>query len=172
MTPEFSRPIRLDTIGGTPRPIAIEASEEERAALARRFVLVELGRLQADGTVHRDGETVLVEGRLRAEATQSCVASGEPVGAAIDVPFALRFVPEESELPEERELSPEDCDTLTYAGGAIDLGEAVAETLAVTLDPYPRSADAEAALKAAGVVAEDETGPFAALKTLRDKLAK
>lgn len=172
MTPEFSRPIRLDTIGGTPRPITIEASEEERAALARRFVLVELGRLEATGTVHRDGETVLVEGRLRAEATQSCVASGEPVGATIDTPFNLRFVPEESELPEELELRAEDCDTLTYAGGAIDLGEAVAETLAVSLDPYPRSPDAEAALKAAGVVPEDEAGPFAALKALRDKLGK
>jgi uncharacterized metal-binding protein YceD (DUF177 family) len=172
MTPEFSRSIRLDTIGDTPRPIAVEASEEERVALARRFALVELGRLEAEGTVHRDGETVLVDGRLRAKATQSCVASGEPVGAAIDTPFNLRFVPEESELPEERELSPEDCDTLTYAGGAIDLGEAVAETLAVMLDPYPRSPDAEATLKAAGVVAEEEAGPFAALKVLRDKLGK
>ena len=170
MTPEFSRLFRLDTIGDAPRPIAIEADADERAALARRFLLVELGRLEAIGAIHRDGETVLVEGRLHAEAIQSCVASGEPVGAAIDTPFNLRFVPEESELPEEIELRAEDCDTLTYAGGAIDLGEAVAETLAISLDPYPRSPDAEAALKAAGVMPEDEAGPFAALKALRDKL--
>ena len=172
MTPEFSRLIRLDTIGDTPRPISIEASEEERAALARRFMLVDLGQLEATGAVHRDGKTVLVEGRLRARATQSCVASAEPVGAAINAPFSLRFVPEASDLPEEMELQAEDCDTLTYAGGAIDLGEAVAETLAISLDPYPRSPDAEAALKAAGVIAEDEAGPFAVLKGLRDKLSK
>jgi uncharacterized metal-binding protein YceD (DUF177 family) len=172
MTPEFSRPIRLDTIGDTPRPIAIEADEPERAALARRFGLVRIERLEAAGVVHRDGKTVLFEARLRAEATQSCVASAVPVDATIDAPFTLRFVPEESELPEEMELRAEDCDTLTYAGGAIDLGEAVAETLSLSLDPYPRSPDAASALKAAGVVPEDEAGPFAALKALRDKLGK
>ena len=170
MTPEFSRPIRLDTIGETARVVAIEADGRERAALAQRFVLVRLERLDAAGKIHRDGETVLVEGRFRAEATQSCVATGEPVDTTIDAPLSLRFVPEEGDLPDEIELQAQDCDTLTYAGGAIDLGEAVAETLALSLDPYPRGPRAEAALKAAGVVPEDEAGPFAALKALRDKL--
>lgn len=170
MTPEFSRPIRLDTIGETARAIAIEADGEERTALARRFGLIALGRLDAEGAIRRDGETMFVEGRLHADVTQSCVASGEPVKATIDAPFSLRFAPEASDQPDEIELQAEDCDTLSYAGGAIDLGEAVAETLALSLDPYPRSPDAQAALKAAGIVAEDEAGPFAALKALRDKL--
>ena len=170
MTPEFSRPIRLDTIGETARVITIEADDQERTALARRFGLVRLDRLDAEGAIRRDGEIMFVEGRLRAAVTQSCVASGEPVDATVDAPFSLRFVPEAGDLPVEIELQVEDCDTLSYAGGAIDLGEAVAETLALSLDPYPRSPDAETVLKAAGVVAEDEAGPFAALKALRDKL--
>jgi uncharacterized metal-binding protein YceD (DUF177 family) len=171
MTPEFSRPVRLDEIGDAARSIAISADAGEREALARRFALISIARLEADGEVHRAGETVHVAGRLRAEAVQSCVATGEPLPATLDVPFLLRFVPEESvDAPEEVELNEEDCDTLTYAGGAIDLGEAAAETLALSLDPFPRSPDADAALKAAGVVDESEVGPFAALKGLRDRL--
>jgi len=173
MTPEFSRPIRIDTIGESPRPIEIMADPAEREALARRFALVSIGRLEAEAQLRREGEMLFAEGRLRAEVVQSCVASGEPLPASIDAAFLLRFVPEDSlDAAEEVELSEEDCDTLTYAGGAIDLGEAAAETLALALDPYPRGPDADAALKAAGVLDESDAGPFAALKGLREKLGK
>ena len=58
-----------------------------------------------------------------------------------------------------------------YDGGAIDLGETAAETMALALDPFPRGPGAEAALKAAGVISEEEAGPFGALAGLKDKLA-
>jgi uncharacterized metal-binding protein YceD (DUF177 family) len=65
-------------------------------------------------------------------------------------------------------------DVVFYAGTAIDLGEAVAETMSLSLDPWPRVADAEAVLRDAGVKGEEEalaqTGPFAALAALKDKL--
>ena len=173
MTPEFSRPVRLDEIGEVPRSIDISADAPEREALARRFALVSIEKLEAEGDVHRAGDIVHFAGRLRAEAEQSCVATGEPVPAILDVPFALRFVPGDEMAPaDEVELSEEDCDTVTYAGGAVDLGEAAAETLALSLDPFPRSADADAVLKAAGVADESDVGPFAALKGLRDRLGK
>ena len=50
-----------------------------------------------------------------------------------------------------------------HDGAAIDLGGAIADTLALSLDPYPRSAGAEAALKEAGVMSEEEASPFAVL---------
>ncbi len=58
-----------------------------------------------------------------------------------------------------------------YDRAEIDVGEAVAETLALNLDPWPRAPDAEAALRAAGVKreGEEERGPFAALAGLKDK---
>ena len=37
---------------------------------------------------------------------------------------------------------PEALDEITYADGMLDLGEAAAEQLALTLDPYPRAPDA------------------------------
>ena len=54
------------------------------------------------------------------------------------------------------------------------LGEAVAQTLLLGLDPYPRSPAAEAALRDAGVKSEEEaraeSSPFAALAALKGKL--
>jgi hypothetical protein len=53
----------------------------------------------------------------------------------------------------------------------------VAQSLALALDPYPRSARAEEALRQAGVKDEEEaaagdSSPFAALAALKDKLAE
>ncbi|WP_420141116.1 YceD family protein [Sphingomonas sp.] len=167
---EFSRPFRLDTIGDAPRTVAVEAEESERGALAARFGLIALDRLDATAALARDGDVVTATGRIRAEAVQACVASGEPVPAHIDEAFALRFTPPATPAEEEIELDEEELDVLTYEGGAVDLGEAVAQTLALALDPFPRAPGADAALREAGVVSEEETGPFAALKALRDKL--
>lgn len=169
--PEFSRPIRLDTLGEAPRALDIEANDAERAALARRFGLIALDRLTAGVRLHREGQSILAEGRLTAVASQSCIASGEPVPANIDEPFRLRFLPEDLiGEAEEIELSEEDCDTLPFNGGLIDIGEAVAETLSLALDPFPRSPHADEVLKAAGVLQEGEAGPFSALKALKDRL--
>ena len=51
MTPEFSRPVRLDELSQQERDYDIEAGEEERAALARRFGLESIGRLKAAVTL-------------------------------------------------------------------------------------------------------------------------
>lgn len=171
MTPEFSRIERLDTIGGEPRRVAIAADEAERAALARRFGLVAIARLEATLTVRRDAAGVVVEGRVEGAVTQACSVTGAPIEAVVDEPVALRFV----EAPrgggeEELELAADALDTIEIEGGGIDLGEAAAETLALALDPFPRAAGAEAALRDAGVVSEEEAGPFGALSALRDKL--
>jgi len=64
-------------------------------------------------------------------------------------------------------LGPADCDVVFYDEGIIDLGSAIADTLALSLNPYPRSAGADAALKEAGILTEAEAGPFAALAQLK-----
>ena len=174
IAPEFSRPVRIDTLGAEPRTIVIEAEEAERAALARRFDLPAIARLAAEAALVRDDAEVIARGRIEAEVTQSCVATGEPVEARVDEPFELMFRPgpEPARPDEEVELSGTELDVTFYEGAELDLGEAVAETLALSLDPFPRSAGADEALKAAGVKSEDEAGPFGALAELRDKLKK
>lgn len=172
--PEFSRLVRVDTLGAEPRTMTIEAEEAERTALARRFGLVAVERLAADAALVRYSADVTASGRITAAVTQSCVATGEPVEAVVDEAFELLFrpTPEPGGPEEEVELSENELDVIFYDGAAVDLGEAVAETLALSLDPYPRTPGAEEALKAAGVKSEEEAGPFGALAGLRDKLKK
>ncbi len=120
----------------------------------------------------RDGDAIRATGRLKASLEQRCVATGEPVPARVDEPFELPSCPSRSQpADEEIELGADDLDTMFHDGAAIDLGAAIADTLALALDPYPRSASADAALKEAGVLTEDEQ-PFAALAALKEKLGK
>jgi uncharacterized metal-binding protein YceD (DUF177 family) len=172
MTPEFSRSYRIDTLGSAPRHVEIEADDAERAALARRFGLVEIESLSAEAELTRSDESVTAAGRLRARAVQSCVASGEPVPESIDEEFRIEFrpPPQSTGGEDEIELSENELDVVFYDGAAIDLGEAMAETLSLSLNPYPRSDRAEDALRQAGVKSEAEAGPFAALKALKDKM--
>jgi uncharacterized metal-binding protein YceD (DUF177 family) len=173
VTPEFSRPHRLDRIGAGDTHVEITADEAERAALARRFDLVAIDRLDARFALRRDATGIVASGRLSGAVTQSCVATGDPVPAAIDEDFRLRFFPEPGEdAPEEVELDADDCDAVFSTGGAVDLGKAAAETLVLALDPFPRSARAAETLRQAGVLGEDEAGPFGALAGLKDKLER
>jgi uncharacterized metal-binding protein YceD (DUF177 family) len=170
---EFSRPVRIDTLGDQPRPINLAAGPEERAALATRFGLLALDRLDAELTLSRTGDEVAAHGTLQAVLVQACVASGAPVPATLAAPFDILFRPQAAtkDAEEEIELSESEMDVVFYDQAAIDIGEAVAETLALSLNPYPRSPDADAILREAGVKREGEEakGPFAALAGLKAK---
>jgi len=174
---EFSRLYRLDSLSTEPVRVEIEAGPEECEALARRFELVALGSLTAEAELRRSGDHATAVGKLRATVTQSCVGSGEPVQAAVEEDFRVDFRPLPADVrPEEIELGEGELDVVFYEGGAIDLGEAVAQTLLLGLDPYPRSPTAEAALREAGVKSEEEarmeSSPFAALAALKGKLGE
>lgn len=165
---DFSHRVALDLIrdGDT---VDLDSSDAERLSIASRLGLDSLDRLEAHVALHRDKDMIVATGRVRASLTQSCVATGEPVASDVDEPFEIRFVPEPGGgLDEEEvELAESDCDIVFHDGSAIDLGAAVADTLALAIDPYPRSAGAEAALREAGVMSESEAGPFAVLAQLR-----
>ncbi len=172
--PEFSRPVRIDTLGSTPRQMSIGANESERAALASRFGLLEIERLSAEAAVSRAGDQVVATGSLSAKVSQSCVATGEPVEGTVDEDFRIEFRPQPAGTSEEDEieLGEGELDVVFYEGSSIDIGEAVAETLSLSLDPYPRAPNAEDALREAGVKSEGEASPFGALSALRDKLKR
>lgn len=168
--PELSRPIRIDTVGEAPRTLSIEADEAERAALARRFGYVAVNLLTAEVALSRQAEAITARGTLRAALAQSCVATGEPVPEEVEEAFAVEFRPHPLAGDEEIELGEGELDVVFHDGAIIDVGEAVAETLSLAVDPWPRAAGAEDALREAGVKSEEEAGPFAALAALRDKL--
>jgi uncharacterized metal-binding protein YceD (DUF177 family) len=168
MADRFAHNLRLDQIRDGER-LDLVADESERRAISDRLRLGRLDRFEAHVTLSRTGPAIRAEGRIVASLEQSCVVTGEPVPAHVDEAFTLLFMPEPKEArpDEEVELGEQDCDVVFYEGGAIDLGSAVADTLALSVDPYPRSASAEAALREAGVLTEEQASPFAALAALK-----
>lgn len=147
------------------------ADDAEREAIAQRLGLLGLERFEASVTLSKDGQKVDAKGQVRAKVTQACVATGEPVHSTIDEPFTLRFLPEpDVDADEEIELGEDEMDVIFHDGATIALGDALADTLALALDPYPRAPGAEDHLKEAGVLSEEEAGPFGALSDLKRKM--
>lgn len=167
MSEDFTNRLPLDRIRGGER-IDLIADDAECCAIAKRLDLPAIDRLEAHAVLEREGDEVRATGRIRSALTQACVASGEPVPARIDEPFELRFIPEPGGRPdEELELGAEELDVVFHDGAGIELGAAIADTLALALDPFPRGPNADDALKAAGVLSEEQAGPFAALAKLK-----
>jgi hypothetical protein len=145
----------------------------ERTALAAIFGLPSIAKLTGDFMLEhaRDG---VIEAKLalQARVTQVCVISLEPFEAKIAETVVLRFVPAASvrEAEDAAELDPETLegpDELPYANGIIDLGAALAEQLALTLDPYPRKPGAKLPDGLTGTA----ENPFAALAVRKTKAA-
>lgn len=159
--PEFSHVLRAHEIGGTVKRVALCATDGERAALAARFDLIALDRLDASLEVKREAAGIRVTGQIDAAGAQACVASGEPVPFRLKERIALLL----SDAPDggEIELSSEELDVEPLDGDIVDLGEIAAQALALGLDPYPRRPGS-----VAGIISEDEAiaqrSPFAVLK--------
>ncbi len=170
---DFGHRLTLDRIRDGDR-LDLVADAAERAAVAARLDLPALDRLDAHVVLRREGDSVLASGRIKATLEQRCVATGDPLPVRLDEAFDLRFVPEPKTAggDEEFELEAGDLDTMFHDGLAIDLGTAIGDSLALALDPYPRSPQAADALRQAGVISEEEAGPFAALAALKGKLSK
>lgn len=204
---EFSRRYRDELVIGPRRrdySVSIKATKEEREALAQRFRLSHIAKLEADLTLRRGdnasgsargkGESIYAEGTVVATVTQTCVRTSENFDVDLEFNFfsAIRPVSasRNSEIggmdltqiqksisggsggsgrrrkgkrdgkfvraPEQqldemgmKELQDllEDFDVeedviedeaVYSADGIIDLGELVAQTFRLKLDPYPK----------------------------------
>lgn len=166
--PELSRPIKVK--GLPAEAVVIEASAAERAALAERFGLPGVDHLRAAIDLEMRSKAIRAGGTLKAAIRQTCAVSGEDFPANIEEVLDLRFVEEgtlEANQDEnsdiEIELDAEDCDEIEYSGDTFDLGEAVAQTLGLAIDPYAEGPLADEFRRKAGIVAEGEQdGPLAA----------
>jgi len=161
MAPEFSRVVALAPLPDSGREERLEASAAECAALARRFRIPAVDRLAARLLLRPEpGGGVLATGTLWADVVQACVVSLEPVAQHVEEPVTLRLLPPGDEPSDD----PDGPDEIPIEGDAVDLGEAIAEQLALALDPYPRAPGAK--LPDAGQ-GDGATGAFGALAALR-----
>lgn len=157
--PEFSR--LVDSRKLPQQPVVLDASKAECAALAERFGLVGLGSLHAQVSLTEFGDGVDASGRLVADLVQSCAVTGEDLPVSIDEEIAFRFVPEKiEELEEEIELEEEDLDEIAFSGTSFDLGEAVAQSLALAIDPYATGPGADRAREEHGLAGKAPDGPL------------
>lgn len=158
--PEFSRPVKARHLPAD--PLVLEASAEERAALAERFGVIAIESLRAEVRLDPDKQAIVAEGSFAADLVQTCAVSGEDFPVRIEEPLALRFVPPAAPVAEEEiELAAEDCDEIEFEGDSFDLGEAVAQSLGLAIDPYARGPNADAVRQQAGLRQEGATGPLA-----------
>ncbi|WP_343563176.1 YceD family protein [Kiloniella sp. b19] len=181
---EFSRLYKADNLQRAPQTIRLKAKPEECAALADRFELEVLEGLEAELRLFPNEKASLlkVEGRFSAEVTQNCIISGVPLKKLLEEDFEIlySFVPvhqpdyseadDESYIDMEAEDPPEEVDP-----AGIDFGEAVAQQLAVSLDPYPKAEGVEWDGESIDVAPKEEEAapvkradnPFEALRALK-----
>jgi uncharacterized metal-binding protein YceD (DUF177 family) len=156
----WSVPVAVEDIPDTGLHIEIEAPAATRIALAEFAALRELPRLAAVFDLIHEGEGVHVTGQVSAHVGQTCVVTLEPVESSIEEAVDLRFSPAATAPKLDEEPEP-------LVGGRVDLGAIATEFLLLSIDPYPRKADA----KFIPPKREDDGAhPFAALETLKKRL--
>ena len=182
---EFSRLLGLEKIKTQGMDVDISATPQECQALARRFGLVAINKLEAKLDLrrhdHAGGPEYTVEGDFSAAVVQPCAITLEPIETCVASRLAVRYMsPQalgefEEQQGQDLSLGLEEEDIEVLPEGALDLGELVAQYLAISLESYPRKPGID--LGAFGIEPDDEKGaqpkqgeanPFAVLKKIYD----
>lgn len=166
--------IPLAQVPGTGKRLSLAATGEERAAFAAAAGIEDCGELRADLVIEPlAGGSYRVHGRARAQITQACSVTLEPVPAHLDEPVLVDFRPagdasaagrHEIDLDEEADI-----ELIETAGLAI--GRIVYECLASAIDPYPRKPNAALPTAPASPAPEQDgkENPFAVLARLKTR---
>ena len=176
--PELSRIVRVEKLGLQEYTQDIEASDHERQALAERFKIDSLDALTAQVSLQLlANDDVLMTARFKARVTQTCVVTLDPVESEISANFTMTYShsPDEEGGHDEEEFADLDDDielSEPIIDGKIDIGEAVAEQLALEIDPFPRVKGAKFDGYSTGNNGKDEPvpekkNPFAVLSKLK-----
>ncbi|MBL4720341.1 MAG: DUF177 domain-containing protein [Alphaproteobacteria bacterium] len=184
---EFVRDFDTATLGRAERGLELKASAAECVALARRFSLVEIRAFSASLRVVRSSRTgmIRVSGTLSADVVQECVATLEPVDALVEEDVEVKFSPKRKQS-DENDKNIQSAVDLEVAfdeedppepmkGDIIQLGEPLAQFLALGLDPYPQAPDrketnwSSASPKEAAAFERDKDreNPFSVLAALK-----
>ncbi|MBM6595530.1 YceD family protein [Microvirga pudoricolor] len=167
MTPDevgpLTRPVDVVHMPARGTQAHVHATEEECRALARDFKLPAIRSLTGDFTLEKTAKGIQVRGTVRADITQTCVATLEDFDSTVEEDVDVDFAEPEG-MPaapptDEHDFDPPD----EIVNGKIDLGALTAEFLALGLDPYPRKPGAAFE----GGDKDKEESPFAALAKLK-----
>ena len=167
MSARFHRPVNIMRLPSE-QTMTIEASAEERAALAEALDILSIETLKAEVAVRPwRGEGVRVLGTVTGDVTQACVVTLEPVAGHVEETFDVRLHPDVSES-EEVVVDPDQPDPPERLEGyEVDVGAIALEHFALGLDPYPRAPGVEFD-PVEDDAEEEEPSPFAVLASLKN----
>lgn len=161
----YSEPLRLHHIGaGVQRRLKPDAEAIKR--IVRALDLQALDMFEVDINLVPTVSGWRLDGRVIADAVQTCGLTLEPLPVRIDRKFSVQMVEateHEADENAEIDLELDDDSADQIEGGSLDLGQYAVEQLALSLDPFPRKP---------GAVFEQppepgEISPFAVLRGLR-----
>lgn len=163
--------VRIDGLPPEGRQIDVEATPEQREAIAERLGVTAVESLHAHLLAVGFRGGIRVTGTLAAGIEQPCVVTLEPVHQSIEEPIDRVFLPgheprADSTSHPEVFIDLEGDDLPDYfEGPEADLAPLIVETLALSIDPYPRAPGAELDPAAIDEPTAEES-PFSALKGL------
>jgi uncharacterized metal-binding protein YceD (DUF177 family) len=162
MKREFSRKLALKAVGPTGRIERLEANQAEREALAERLGIIALDSLTAEIALSpAPGGALRARGTIRAEVVQACVVTLDPVPELVEEVLDWRILPAGEAASDDLDEGPDEIES--EPDGSVDLGEALAQELSLSLDPYPRAPGAELPDEARAAA----ENPFAAMRSIK-----
>lgn len=179
--PALAPPLRLGQMNA--RKVirfTLDPDAPARAAIAAALGIARLRKLRFDGSLRplgrRDWE---LQASLGATVVQPCAITLEPVTTRIDEQVQRRYLAEMPE-PQAAEIEMPEDDSAEPLPDVLDPGAVMMEALMLALPAFPRAEGAAlsehgrlgAAPAHAAPFEDSPRKPFAALETLRAKLAK
>ncbi|MDG1438042.1 MAG: DUF177 domain-containing protein [Emcibacteraceae bacterium] len=182
---ELSRPYNLEKVLKAGTELKVVANNQECVKLSERFSIPKVVSLNADCVIKKLAQKhkgdFLLNVKMEAEVIQQCVLSLNDVPESIDEEFSIIFqIISESgdDKTDEREVefNMEDDDVEIISGFDIDVGEYIAEYLALSIRPYPRLSKVSQQEIGHKIMSEENVNvepekknPFAVLKDLKHK---
>lgn len=146
-----------------------EATAAELEATAQALDILKIGSLSTRYRINAiAGSGYRLRGTITASVEQACVVSLEPVSGKVNAAYEVEFFSTVDTPDNEEEVSilaGTDIEVLEH--GIIPVGRIVYETLSASLDPYPRSPDAEFNWEDPKAKDPEKASPFAALSKLK-----
>ena len=155
----LSRPVPLADLPPEGLEVTIEATPEEREALARDFKLPTVQSLTGTFRLSGTRSRVHVSGRVDAVIGQVCVVTLDPFDSKVREEVEVDFAAPGAASQQQGDDAPDE-----IVNGTVDLGALTAEFLALGLDPYPRKPGVDFTFETEG---ERPQSPFAALGKLK-----
>lgn len=175
---EFSREVDVTRTPAKGRQYKFEATKEEKSALAERYSIMSIERLEAECfIIPVKKKQYKLEAVLSAHVVQSCGLSLEPIEEKISSKYTIIIQQQQMHRENaEVDFSLDEEDVEFLSSDIIDMGEMIAQHLSLEINPYPRKQDATGEELGQKIIKEDDMllelkkkNPFEVLKSLKHK---